>query len=68
MPLLLCDLDNTLVDRDAAFRRWAVLIAARHDQDDDFVDWLVQVDDSGYGPRQELFDGFHAWLGLEDAD
>jgi putative hydrolase of the HAD superfamily len=68
LPVLLCDLDNTLVDRDAAFRRWAVLIAARHHQSDDFVDWLVQADDSGYGPRDELFDGFRAWLGLEEAD
>ena len=68
MPLLLCDLDNTLVDRDAAFRRWAELIAARFGRHDDFVAWLVEADDQGYGSRRELWEGFRSRLGVGDAD
>ena len=29
MPLLFCDLDNTLIDRAAAYRAWAEDYAAR---------------------------------------
>ena len=64
MPLLLCDLDNTLVDRSAAFRRWAVEFAARQRQDDGFVDWLSEIDDDGFGARPEFFVSIHERLGL----
>ena len=64
MPLLLCDLDDTLVDRGAAFARWAAAFAARHDQDQAFVDWLSEIDGAGFGPRPEFFVHIHERLGL----
>ena len=63
---LLIDLDNTLVDRAGAYRRWAgdfvvenrmaVRVGAnpnRHD-DSDAVAWLVEIDRNGYAPRAEV--------------
>jgi putative hydrolase of the HAD superfamily len=58
VPLLLCDLDNTIVDRAAAFRRWATERAAAHFQDDTFIEWLIELDDNGYGPRPEFYTAF----------
>ncbi|MBT2531503.1 HAD family hydrolase [Arthrobacter sp. ISL-48] len=55
MPLLLLDLDNTLVDRASAFRRWAGEFAARHGTGAETeVDWLVAADADGYEPRARL--------------
>src|SRR6266576_1316820 len=53
MPLLLLDLDDTLVDRADAYRRWAASFAARHG-DEREADWLVEADDGGYAPREQL--------------
>jgi len=64
LPLLLCDLDNTLVDRDAAFCRWATAFASQHGQDDEFVTWLQEIDDSGFGPRPDFFEAIHRRLEL----
>ena len=47
--LLLIDLDNTLVDRTAAFKAWAT---ARFGAPE--VPWLVGVDRDGYAPREQL--------------
>lgn len=48
------DLDNTLVDRDAAFARWArEAVSSWGGRNSDFV-WLVQADANGYTPRAEL--------------
>jgi putative hydrolase of the HAD superfamily len=55
MGLLCCDLDNTLVDRAAAFRRWATAFAARHEQGEELVDWLVEIDGDGFGPRPDFY-------------
>ncbi|MEX2100637.1 MAG: HAD family hydrolase [Acidimicrobiia bacterium] len=67
MPLLLCDLDNTIVDRAAAFVRWATQFAELHGRDGAFVEWLVEIDDDGYGPRPEFFEAFRDHLGLEES-
>ena len=64
MGLLCCDLDNTLVDRDDAFLRWARTFAAAHGRDDDFVAWLVEIDGDGFGPRPEFYVHIHTRLGL----
>lgn len=64
MGLLLCDLDDTLVDRRAAFGRWAESFAAVHGQDDDFVAWLREIDGDGFGPRPEFFVLIHERLAL----
>lgn len=53
MPVLL-DLDNTLVDRDAAFLRWADDAVASWGGDAVDATWLVQADEHGYTPRTQL--------------
>ena len=47
--LLLIDLDNTLIDRTAAFKAWAF---SRFGQSE--VPWLVSADRDGYEPRERL--------------
>lgn len=64
MPLLLCDLDDTLVDRQETFRRWAAEVARHPCADEGFLDWLVAEDRRGYRPREELMAALKARLGL----
>ncbi|MGP3966283.1 HAD family hydrolase [Streptomyces sp. 6N223] len=54
MPLLLLDLDNTLVDRDAAFRDAVAAFLAEHGLPDTDVTWVMTVDASGYTSRYEV--------------
>jgi putative hydrolase of the HAD superfamily len=65
MPLLLCDLDGTLVDRAGAFQRWASDLAARHNQDNHFVRWLVGTDNDGMIAREELYAALQSRIRLE---
>lgn len=51
MTLLMMDLDNTLIDRDAAFRTGAAEFLAAHALPAGDVDWVMSVDASGYAPR-----------------
>jgi putative hydrolase of the HAD superfamily len=53
VPLLLVDLDDTLIDRRGSFRNWATDFCARRGLGDE-VAWLVEVDRYGYTPREEL--------------
>jgi FMN phosphatase YigB (HAD superfamily) len=55
MPLLLADLDDTLIDRRAGFRRWAETFCTEHGLENE-VPWLERLDGFGYTPREE----FHA--------
>lgn len=64
MPLLLLDLDNTLVDRAAAFQKWAERFTAAHGGD---VDWLVEADADGYEPRVRLAERIRSKYLLDDA-
>ncbi|WP_436523217.1 HAD family hydrolase [Actinoplanes sp. HUAS TT8] len=52
--LLLLDLDNTLVDRDGAFRAAGSAFLADHGLPAGDLDWLMAVDGSGYTPRDEV--------------
>ncbi|GAA3808149.1 HAD family hydrolase [Streptomyces phyllanthi] len=54
MPLLMLDLDNTLVDRDTAFRDAATDFLAEHALPQNDLAWLMSLDASGYTPRQEV--------------
>ncbi|MGI5237431.1 HAD family hydrolase [Dactylosporangium sp. CA-139066] len=54
MALAIFDLDNTLIDRAAAFRRWAEGFAAARELGPDAVDWLERADGDGYTPRERL--------------
>ncbi|MEU6348791.1 HAD family hydrolase [Streptomyces sp. NPDC047072] len=54
MPLLMADLDNTLIDRDAAFRSTAATLLAEHGLPEGDLDWLTTLDASGCTPRHEV--------------
>ncbi|WP_329258131.1 HAD family hydrolase [Streptomyces sp. NBC_01478] len=54
MPLLMLDLDNTLVDRDAAFRDAVTEFLTVHGLPGDDLAWLMSVDASGYTPRPDV--------------
>ena len=54
MPLLMLDLDNTLVDRDAAFRDAASEFLTAHGLPPDDLAWLMSADASGYTPRRTV--------------
>jgi putative hydrolase of the HAD superfamily len=51
MALLMIDLDNTLIDRDAAFRIGVAEFLAAHSLPAADVDWVMSVDASGYASR-----------------
>jgi putative hydrolase of the HAD superfamily len=53
MPLLLADLDDSLIDRRGSFRNWALAFCERRGLGDE-VAWLVEVDRFGYTPRREF--------------
>ncbi|WP_305788622.1 HAD family hydrolase [Symbioplanes lichenis] len=52
--LLLVDLDQTLIDRTAAFRRWAVEWIPAHGGSAADVAWAIEADEDGYAPRPRL--------------
>ncbi|MEU0075653.1 HAD family hydrolase [Streptomyces sp. NPDC006332] len=54
MPLLMIDLDNTLIDRDAAFREAVASFLAEYALPADDLPALLALDASGYTPRPDL--------------
>ncbi|MFI2662466.1 HAD family hydrolase [Micromonospora carbonacea] len=66
--MALFDLDNTLVDRSGAFRRWAVEFCADHGLPDDALAWLIATDQDGAVPRDWFFGEVTARFGLASAD
>ncbi|MFD7816139.1 HAD family hydrolase [Streptomyces sp. NPDC059785] len=54
MPLMLLDLDNTLVDRDAAFRDAVTAFLAEHRLPAADITWVMAVDAGGYTARHEV--------------
>jgi len=57
VPLLLLDLDNTLIDRIGAFRAWGVKFLDRLGAPAYDIDWLMDVDADGLTPRWDVADG-----------
>lgn len=56
MSLACIDLDNTLVDRDRAFHRWAQEFVATHAiEDHDAVPFLIAADGGGHADKGEMF-------------
>jgi putative hydrolase of the HAD superfamily len=51
VPLLLCDLDDTLIDRAGAFRRWARDFAGRYGIPAGELPWMLDLDHDGYVNR-----------------
>jgi putative hydrolase of the HAD superfamily len=54
MPLLMLDLDNTLVDRDAAFRDAVAAFLNEHRLPATDLTWVMTVDASGYTARPDV--------------
>ncbi|MFD8594052.1 HAD family hydrolase [Kitasatospora sp. NPDC059646] len=65
MPLLLLDLDNTLLPRDAAFRAWAEDFLAEYNLPAGDLDWLVMLDGSGYVPRSTVLGAAKRRYGID---
>lgn len=55
MTLLLCDLDDTLVDRQSIFGRWAEAFRVEIGRDAAEASWLIELDARGLTPRHEFF-------------
>ncbi|HXQ18479.1 MAG TPA: HAD-IA family hydrolase [Acidimicrobiales bacterium] len=60
------DLDNTLVDRQAAFERFAVQFAERHGLQTEGARWLIEADRDGLAERPYLFERARSHFGLAD--
>jgi len=54
VPLLLVDLDNTLIDRAGAFARWARDFAAAQGGSAADAQWLITADQDGLESRERL--------------
>lgn len=67
MPLLLLDLDNTLIDRAAAFRRWAGEYVAALGAPATEVEWLVATDKDGFEARERVSAAIRERFGLASA-
>lgn len=65
MPLLLLDLDNTLLPRDAAFRAWAQDFLTELGLPLTEIDWLVTIDGGGYVPRSTVLSAARRRYGLD---
>lgn len=64
MPLLLLDLDDTLVDRTAAFRAGVVELLARFRLPVADLTWVMDVDAGGHAPRDAVASAIAARYGL----
>ncbi|SCE92609.1 putative hydrolase of the HAD superfamily [Micromonospora viridifaciens] len=56
MPLLLLDLDNTLLDRDGPFRAWGARFLDGIGAPPADIDWLLSVDADGLAERWDVAD------------
>ncbi|WP_432950850.1 GNAT family N-acetyltransferase [Kribbella sp. CA-253562] len=59
--LVAFDLDNTLIDRNGAFRAWAEWWVEKEGLGADALAWLLAEDHGGFRPREELFAGVKAF-------
>ena len=68
MPLAIFDLDNTLVDRAAAFRSWAEWFATQRGLDSAHaVSWMEAADEDGERSRTALFAAARAEFRLHES-
>jgi putative hydrolase of the HAD superfamily len=66
VPLLLVDLDDTLIDRAGSFRRWATEFVTAHDGSPQDLDWLIAADRGGHEDRGRLAELITQRSGLAD--
>jgi putative hydrolase of the HAD superfamily len=68
VPLLLVDLDNTLIDRVGAVDRWAREFASTRGGDAADAGWLVAADRDGLEPRERFAGMIAERFGLDAQD
>jgi FMN phosphatase YigB (HAD superfamily) len=66
MPVALFDLDNTLLDREVAFARWARTFCMANRLPDEAHAWLVAADGDGFRPREEVFAAVRSRYDLDE--
>ncbi|MFF5172268.1 HAD family hydrolase [Micromonospora sp. NPDC000089] len=64
MPLLLLDLDNTLLDRAGPFRAWAQQFLDSIGAPPTDIDWLLSIDADGLTDRWDIADAVRDRYGL----
>lgn len=65
--LALFDLDNTLIDRDRAFRQWAEQFLRERSLDPGELSWVLDADDDGRAPRPAFFRAVKDRYGLPES-
>ncbi|MEU6075332.1 HAD family hydrolase [Micromonospora sp. NPDC047074] len=65
MPLLLLDLDNTLLDRAGPFRAWGERFLAGVGAPPTDIDWLLSIDADGLTDRWDVADAVRDRYGLQ---
>ncbi len=63
-PLALFDLDNTLLDREAAFSRWAESFGTELGLPEGSLTLIEQLDGDGSIPREEFFEAVRRAFGI----
>ena len=66
LPLLLCDMDDTLLDRAGTFQRWVAGFLGDRGAGASHEGWFIEQDRQGRRPRAELFSAAKERLGLEE--
>lgn len=64
--LLLCDLDDTLIDRAATFQRWAEDFCESRQLPAGAVMWMSEQDRRGYTPREALWQAIRTKYSLQE--
>ncbi|HYN92816.1 MAG TPA: HAD family hydrolase [Pilimelia sp.] len=64
MPLLLLDLDNTVLDRAGAFRAWGQRFLADIGAPAEDLEWLIDIDADGLTSGWDIADAVRARYGL----
>jgi FMN phosphatase YigB (HAD superfamily) len=64
VSLALFDLDNTLLDRESAFSRWAEAFISEHGLPEGAWPFIVSADQDGMTPKQIFFDQVRSKFGI----
>jgi HAD superfamily hydrolase (TIGR01509 family) len=67
VALLLCDLDDTIVDRGRIFGQWVADFTRPHEVSGEDLAWIDALDAGGLTPREDFFAGVVQRLGLSAA-
>jgi putative hydrolase of the HAD superfamily len=66
VPLVIFDLDNTLIDREVPLWRWAAQFVAEYALEPGEVQWLVSADGDGFVPRPRFLSAVRERYGLDE--